>query len=68
MVFGAKRLGYVGETTKVEVKRLGGNVLGAKRLVTITAEVRGFEKIKDGETWATSRQKQSTVNRKYLPQ
>ena len=38
---GAKRLGYGGETTRVENrgettrgKRLGGNVLGAKRLVT----------------------------------
>ena len=42
MVLGAKRLGYGGQTTRVENrgettrgKRLGGNVLGAKRLVTV---------------------------------
>ena len=36
MVLGAKQLGYGGETTrlKIELKRLGGNVLGVKRLVT----------------------------------
>ena len=42
MVFGTKRLGYVGETTRVENRGettrggndQGGHVLGAKRLVT----------------------------------
>ena len=46
MVLGTKRLGYVGETTRVENRGettrgggggndQGGNVLGAKRLVTV---------------------------------
>ena len=39
MVLGAKRLGYGGETTRVENRgetTRGGNVFGAKRLVTVS--------------------------------
>ena len=40
MVLGAKRLGYGAKRLglKIEAKRLGENVLGAKRLVTVQCE------------------------------